>query len=648
MKHTKLVILVIAIWTFSLTSYAQQPILINSHNDYLQEVPFYEAYSRHIYSIEADIFKGKDNQLQVAHTANNITSNCTFETLYLQPILKAYQLNNNFPWKNHKDKMQLLIDIKSSCKPTINSLVKTLKKHPDVFNNHVNPFAVKVVITGNTPSPDTFSKYPDFIFFDGDLDTQYSDSELKRIAFFSDDFAQYTSWNGKGGLKEPELKKIIRRIHAAHKLHKPIRFWNTPDGVTAWNTLHNIGVDIINTDEPTECAAFFEHRDRKRYSLALENNSADSIARATRLDKETANFKGFNQNKQFLSKGVEVYHPSYTSDGLAKKAKNVILLIGDGMGLAQVCAAYTVNGDLNVFQMKNIGFIKTFARDYYTTDSAAGGSALATGVKTNNRYISANPDGSINPTLCEVLHQDGVKCGVVTTSNIADATPATFYGHTTERDNADEITSWLTHGTLDLLCGSGMDVLTKREDGLDLMAALKKQYLVTTDIDSIDTTQQKTICIAQEFNEGTNAETIDLLKAITTKSINKLNHENQSGFFLMVEGGKIDWAGHANTLPASILENLNFDAAVAAAIQFADEDGETLVVVTADHETGGLSIVDGNTEKHEIVGSYMTHDHTPIMVPIYAYGPGSQNFTGVYQNTQVFDKILECMNDTTK
>ncbi len=648
MKAIRLVILVIAIWTSSLTNYAQQPILIHSHNDYLQEVPFYEAYSSHIYSIEADIFLGKDNQLLVAHTPNSINANFTFEELYLRPILKAFQLNKNHPWRNQKDKMQLLVDIKTSCAPTLNSLVKVLKEHTDVFDCNVNPFAVKVVISGNTPSPDTFSKYPDFISFDGNLEVKYTQPELKRIAFFSDDLAKYTSWNGKGGIKEPELKKIVEKINAAHKLNKPIRFWSTPDGVTAWNTLHNIGVDIIGTDEPTKCAAFFEHRERKIYSLALKNNSTDSIARATRLDKQTADFKGFNQNKQFLSKGIEVYHPTYKSDGVTKKAKNVIVLIGDGMGLAQSCAAYTVNGDLNVFQMKNIGFIKTFAKDYYTTDSAAGGSALATGVKTNNRYISTNPNGTVNRTICEVLHQSGIKCGVVTTSDIADATPAAFYGHSTERDNADEITSWLTHGALDLLCGTGMKALTKRNDGLNLMSRLKEQYLITTDIGAIDKTPKKTICITQEFEEGTTAKTIDLLKEVTIKSINKLNSENQSGFFLMIEGGKIDWAGHANSLPASILENLNFDAAVAAAMKFADEDGETLIIVTADHETGGLNIVDGNTEKHEVVGSYMTHDHTPIMVPIYAYGPGSQKFTGVYQNTEVYDKILKCMGQLRK
>ena len=111
----------------------------------------------------------------------------------------------------------------------------------------------------------------------------------------------------------------------------------------------------------------------------------------------------------------------------------------------------------------------------------------------------------------------------------------------------------------------------------------------------------------------------------------------------MVEGAKVDYAGHANYLPGSVLETLGFDQAVAEALKFADQNGETLVIVTADHETGGLTLVDGNLETNKITARYMTDDHTPIMIPVFTYGPGSSNFCGTYPNTEIFHKILESL-----
>ena len=643
MKVKQIASVFITFLFISINLQAQQQVLINSHNDYLREVPFYEAYSQHVYSVEADILDGHHDTLFVAHTIDQLSVSNTLEELYLNPIIRNFKINNNSPWKKSKDKLQLIIEIKSSTEPTLGILINKLKKYPNVFDQSVNPFAVRIVITGNVPDPDKFEQYPLFVSFDGNPEILYTSSQLKRIAFFSDSFKKYSVWNGKGAIITSEMNLIKHLVDRIHKLGKKIRFWDTPDGITAWYTYNHIGFDIINTDEPIECANFFSNSDRKNYGLALRTESSDSIARASRLDKETADFAGFNQNQQYLSKAVSVYHPTYKSDGTNKKVKNVILLIGDGMGLSQACAAYAVNGDLSLFQMRHIGLMKTFARDHYTTDSAAGGSAIATGVKTNNRYISMNEDGTINPTICEVLAEDNLACGVLTTSDIADATPAVFYGHSKERDNADEITSWLTKGVLTVLCGSGMDVLTKRNDGRNLSKELSSQYSITTNISDINKVSDKTICVDERFGPAANEQNLSLLKDATHQTIEKLVNSSDKGFFLMVEGGKIDWGGHANSLPGSILENLSFDEAVAEALRFADSDGETLVVVTADHETGGLSLVDGDEKKCQISGLYMSHDHTPIMVPVYAYGPGSQIFDGVYSNTTIVNKILESM-----
>lgn len=107
----------------------------------------------------------------------------------------------------------------------------------------------------------------------------------------------------------------------------------------------------------------------------------------------------------------------------------------------------------------------------------------------------------------------------------------------------------------------------------------------------------------------------------------------------MVEGAKIDYAGHSNSLAGSVVEMLSFDLAIAEALKFADSNGETLVVVTADHETGGLVLVDGDREKGLITARYTTDDHTPVMLPVWAYGPGAQNFMGVYWNNEICNKI---------
>ena len=111
----------------------------------------------------------------------------------------------------------------------------------------------------------------------------------------------------------------------------------------------------------------------------------------------------------------------------------------------------------------------------------------------------------------------------------------------------------------------------------------------------------------------------------------------------MVEGAKIDYAGHANSFPGSVMETLSFDLAVKAALEFADSNGETLVVVTGDHETGGLTLVDGNVANGHLTARYMTDDHTPLMLPVFSYGPGSSEFIGVYKNTQIFHKMKKLL-----
>lgn len=626
--------------------FAQSRIYIHSHNDYCQRVPFYQAYSQQVYSIEADIYTNADETgLLVAHDRDELPTALTIDELYINPIVTQFKRNQGKPWADNDHTLQLMIDLKTEEHPTLDLLVKKLQQYPEVFDPSVNPKAVKVLITGNTPKPEDFKNYPDFIFFDGRPQYDYTPEQLERIGLVSDSFDKYSHWNGKGAIIAPEKDKINQVIHKVHNWGKPVRFWGTPDGVTAWNTFHDMGIDIINTDKPELCSDFFKDFDRKNMQLAekTETQVSEEKARATRLDKATRSFEGFDQSSSYLKQPVEIYQPTFQSDNADRTPKNIILMIGDGMGLAQICAAQTVNQALTMLQLKHIGLLKTQAKDQYTTDSAGAGSSIATGQLTCNRYISANQDGSINPSLTEILAPRQYACGIVTLGNIADATPAAFYGHTTERDQTDEITRWLLKGNLSLLNGSGMSALTDRKDGINLKEELAKQYVISTSVDEMNTNGDKEICVDERMGKATTEESLPLLAEATHKAIQKLKNAGSKGFFLMIEGAKVDYAGHANFLPGSVLETLSFDQAVAEALRFADQNGETLVIVTADHETGGLTLIDGNVDKKKITARYMTDDHTPIMVPVFAYGPGSSKFCGAYQNTEIFHKILEIL-----
>lgn len=421
----------------SFTVLAQQRVLVHSHNDYRQRVPFYQAYSQQVYSIEADVFVTERGDLLVGHDKEDLTPDADLENMYLLPLVKLFRQNEGSPWKNSDYDLQLMIDMKTPTEPTLTRIVEMVGQYPEVFDPFVNPNAVKVVITGSVPKPENFEKYPPFIFFDGQVALNYTDDQLERIALISEPFFKYARWNGKGTMLHEQKEKVQEIIDKAHSMGKPIRFWASPDGITAWNTQYAMGVDIINTDRVEKCTDFFRNFEDKNYRIEVETHNAHGMVTTDRLDKTTSGFRGFNREKIQLSERIEIYQPTYRNDGAEKKIRNIIFLIGDGMGLAQINAAETVNKGLTLLNIKNIGLQKSNAKDAYTTDSAAGGSALATGKATNNRYISMTDDGKVNASFTDYAYEKGLACGVITLGNLADATPAAFYGHATERDDTD-------------------------------------------------------------------------------------------------------------------------------------------------------------------------------------------------------------------
>jgi len=231
----------------------------HSHNDYENDPPFWLAYSNHFGSIEADIW-AIDGELLVAHYKSETKPERSLDSLYIQPIVKTFRQNKGKAWVDKSSTFQLLIDLKTEVEPTLSLLVEELKQYPDVFNHRKNKSAVRIVITGNRPEPAEFRNYPGFILFDGRLNQDYNKKQLKRIALYSENFRNFSTWDGTGNIMQGELVRLQHTIDSVHSINKKIRFWNSPDDVNAWNTFINMGIDYINTDHINLLADYLNKR----------------------------------------------------------------------------------------------------------------------------------------------------------------------------------------------------------------------------------------------------------------------------------------------------------------------------------------------------------------------------------------------------
>ncbi len=337
----------------------------------------------------------------------------------------------------------------------------------------------------------------------------------------------------------------------------------------------------------------------------------------------------------------------YEEPKTTNKPENVILLIGDGMGTSQVYAAMVANGgELFFNNFKNIGFSKTYSADNLITDSAAGGTALATGEKTYNGAIGMNKDTVSIPNIREKAEAKGMATGVVSTSVITHATPASFVAHQPDREMYEEIAEDFLKTNIDVFIGGGSMNFNKRKDKKDLTVALKdKGYQVVSGIDEISKIKEGKLAgfTSEDHNPSKLKGRGEELPIATATAINILDND-PDGFFLMIEGSQIDWGGHDNHTGYLISEVLDFDLAIGAALEFASKNKETLVIVTADHETGGFAIEEGDIETHSLTGDFSTDHHTGVMVPVYSFGPGSENFKGIMQNTDIPKKISELLD----
>lgn len=364
-------------------------------------------------------------------------------------------------------------------------------------------------------------------------------------------------------------------------------------------------------------ASFAQVQDRDRSKYAVNNFAED--------DKYTM---------------LNPYETVSVQEPKGKKVKNIIFMIGDGMGYEQISAAWVCNGGkLNLDNFSKIGIQRTYSANKLVTDSAAAGTALATGHKTNNGMVAMNADTVVVKSLAEEAMEKGKRAGAAVTCRVNDATPAVFFSHSETRKNQEDIVSQMASSGVYFLSGGGTHFWEKREDGRNVAEEVKANgyTYVRTKEDLQAVTEGPVIALMDSYELKPSLDRGDILPASVTKALELL--DNKKGFFLMVEGSMIDDGGHDNKAGHTMEEVFDFDKTLGIVLEWAAKDGETLVIVTGDHATGGMTLLSGSIEEKRIRVNFSTTGHNGIFLPVFAWGPHSEDFVGVYENTELSDKI---------
>ena len=328
----------------------------------------------------------------------------------------------------------------------------------------------------------------------------------------------------------------------------------------------------------------------------------------------------------------------------SKKIKNVIVLIGDGMGLEQVSVGWTLNGGhLNLDNFPVAGYSRTYASDRLVTDSSAGGTGISSGIKTKYGYIGVDDNGNPVPSLLHYAQSKGMKTGVAVTCRINDSTPADFVCHSTDRHEEAAIAAQYVNSGVDFLVGGGRQFWDEREDGRNLIREMQQKgyTFVDTDEDLKKVTKGPLLGLFAPLDCPPVLDRGPILEDAAMKAIELL--DNKKGFFLMIEGSQIDDWGHRNKVGYMAEEFFEFDRIIGKVLQWAEKDGHTLVIVTADHATGGLTLIDGSLENRNVKVHFSTSGHNGIIVPVFAYGPHAEDFVGVYENAELSRRIKALM-----
>tara|TARA_B100000575_G_scaffold172216_1_gene137953 strand:- start:1229 stop:2356 length:1128 start_codon:yes stop_codon:yes gene_type:complete len=355
------------------------------------------------------------------------------------------------------------------------------------------------------------------------------------------------------------------------------------------------------------------------------------------LSVTSCNFSENTESVKIGSKETEFIEIKDFSDDL--KAKNIILVIGDGVGPNQITLSRIAIGGLDfrlfIDQMPYHGTSLTHSYDNAYTDSAAAATAWSTGFKTKTRYLSLDPDKKILETIVELLSKKGYASGVVATSSVTHATPAALYAHIDNRYEYKEIANQLINSSIHIALGGGRKlfdlnkindthhVLTSKES-LQLNFDYSKKLIGLFDDDGIERSNEK-----------------PTQRQMTNFALKHLNKQC-NGFFLMTEGSQIDWAGHDNDANKMIEEFRDFDLTIKDLIKFVNKNNDTLLIITSDHETGGLQIL--KQDNDNVIIQWGTGRHTSTPVGVHAYGPGAELFQGLMDNTDIHYKMLEAID----
>ena len=329
----------------------------------------------------------------------------------------------------------------------------------------------------------------------------------------------------------------------------------------------------------------------------------------------------------------------------SNEIRNVIFLIGDGMGLEQVSCAWVLNhGKLNLDNMSVVGLSRTYSLSDLITDSAAGGTALAVGQKTANSHVATDPEGNPIPSMFVKAQELGKKTGVVVTCLMPDATPSVFCSHSDDRYKYDEVIDGYATSGVDFIAGGGLDYFgKKRKDARNVAEEMARAgyNFARTETEMMEA-HLPILAVLADDNLPVSLERGDLFRHMAAKALAELSAGDR-GFVLMIEGSSIDDWLHENRIDLAMEELLDFDRVLGDVLQWAAADGHTLVVVTADHATGALTLQDGDLAEGRIGVGFGNDSHNGIAVPYYVWGPGRDRFSGIMENAELGARIAACI-----
>jgi len=326
---------------------------------------------------------------------------------------------------------------------------------------------------------------------------------------------------------------------------------------------------------------------------------------------------------------------------------NIIFLIGDGMGLTQITSGMYANDNTTALeQFEFVGLSKTHSSKNLVTDSAASGTAMACGEKTQNGFVGMNAKKKSITSILDYCSDLGFRTALLATSSIVHATPASFYAHVNSRKKYETIASQLMQSKVDLFIGGGEKYFNQREDGQNLLTTQDNPFEMVSSLESFSSSNAQKVGYLTYADEPPkkSMDRTPALPDMLTATLKRLEADGKP-FFVMAEASQIDWGGHANDLSYVVSEFTEFNQTIRVALNYAKENENTLVVVTADHETGGLALIKGNIKRNKVEGLFNTIGHSATMVPVFSFGPNAENFKGIYDNTAIFYKMKAALSN---